>query len=86
MPLTLQSLVPFGKYKGKPYLDLLRDASYCHFLIRSNWLNGATKEFIESYYTTASCRKGKMYAQEDIWIDCPSCNGNWCLSNCPEPP
>jgi len=41
MELT-QDSITFGKYKGKTILDLLRDKTYCEWLLKQEW-------FIQSY-------------------------------------
>lgn len=84
MPLTLNSIVPFGKYKGKPYRALIADVDYCHYLIRGTWLNGASRDFLEEYYTAPECQRGMMYGGEGMDMTCVHCNGRWCLSHTPD--
>lgn len=81
--LTPESIVPFGKYKGQKYAVLLQDVSYCHYLIRGSWLNGAARELLESCYTDPACNRGAMYAMGDVDIECVHCEGKWCLSDRP---
>jgi len=48
--ITLESIVPFGKYMGKTYREMVQDRGYCKWLLNSPWLKGALKEFLEEYF------------------------------------
>lgn len=37
VPLTPQHLVEFGKYRGQPLSSLLRDRTYCRWLLTQAW-------------------------------------------------
>ena len=84
LPLGVDSIVPFGKYKGKLYRVLIADVDYCHYLIRGSWLNGAARELLEEYYTMPECRGGMMYACEGIYVTCVHCSGRGCLTGEPD--
>lgn len=84
MSLTLDSIVPFGKYKGKPYRALIADVDYCHYLIRGTWLGGASRDLLEEYYSAPGCREGMMYACSGEYVTCVSCGGSRCLLDEPD--
>ena len=51
--------VLFGKYKGKTYSTLLKDASYCKWLYDQEWVheprNALLRELIEGEYMCHIC-------------------------------
>jgi uncharacterized protein (DUF3820 family) len=40
-------VVPFGKYRGKPYDVLLADRPYCSWLLSQTWFSGKLRNIIE---------------------------------------
>jgi hypothetical protein len=50
MPITLDTIVPFGKYMGKTYGQMVKDRGYCKWLLGSPWLKGLSREFLEEYF------------------------------------
>lgn len=48
--LTLDTIVPFGKYMGKTYREMVQDRGYCKWLLNSTWLKGPSREFLEDYF------------------------------------
>jgi len=50
MTITLETIVPFGKYKGKTYGQMVQNKTYCNWLLGSPWLKGPSREFLEEYF------------------------------------
>jgi hypothetical protein len=76
MPITKQTIVRFGKYKGKKWEYALKDESYCRWLIQGDWLNQETKSFLEEYYpckNAGPCMGGRVYLAEEVWRPCEYC-------------
>ena len=75
MPITKQSIVSFGKFKGQKYEVMLRDADYCKYLIRGTWLNGDSRVLLESFYPCENneCSGGKVYLADDCFRPCQDC-------------
>jgi hypothetical protein len=48
--ITLDTIVPFGKYQGKTYGQMVQNTAYCKWLLGSLWLKGASREFLEEYF------------------------------------
>jgi hypothetical protein len=48
--ITLETIVPFGKYMGKTYKEMVQDRGYCKWLLGSTWLKGPSREFLEDYF------------------------------------
>jgi hypothetical protein len=48
--ITLDTTVPFGKYLGKTYREMVQDRGYCKWLLNSTWLKGPSREFLEEYF------------------------------------
>ena len=48
--ITLDTIVPFGKYMGKTYGQMVQDRGYCKWLLGSPWLKGPSREFLEEYF------------------------------------
>jgi hypothetical protein len=68
MPISEQSIVPFGKYKGKNYGELIKDRKYCKWLLKSDWLKGALREFLEDATRCILCSNPEVNLAE-----CPLC-------------
>lgn len=69
-------LVGFGKYKGRPYEDMLNDYTYCKWLYRQKWPYDSIKELIKQRYSCDQCNDdGDMYGNENIYITCIHCDG-----------
>ena len=60
MPLTEQSIVPFGKYRGKSYGQMLKDVEYCKWLLNGAWLKGTTREYLEDCLNYSIPKKCKI--------------------------
>jgi len=76
MPITEQSIVPFGKYKGKQYSEMIKDQSYCKYLLKGTWLLGATRGFLENYYpceNDGECQNGRVYLTDGVYRPCEFC-------------
>jgi uncharacterized protein (DUF3820 family) len=76
MTITKQTIVRFGKYKGKKFSDLLRDESYCRWLIKGEWLNQETKSFLEEFYpceNDGECQGGRVYLTDGEYRPCENC-------------
>lgn len=50
MTITLDTIVPFGKYRGKTYGEMTKDAHYCRWLLNGLWLKGTSRDFLEEYF------------------------------------
>jgi rubredoxin len=72
MPITEQSIVPFGKYKGKQYSEMIKDKSYCKYLLKGTWLKGATREFLED---VTRCKMCDNRIDNPLSWNCPGCGG-----------
>lgn len=73
---TLQSKMPFGKYKGSTLAVVLSHTRYCKWLINQHWIDSELCAFIrENSEICGVCNNSMkgMYAGEGCFIRCPGC-------------
>ena len=76
MTISEQSIVPFGKYKGKTYSEMIKGKGYCKWLLNGTWLKGQSREFLED------CMRCNLCSNPDIrLLECPLCSGKCRLSD-----
>lgn len=77
MPITLNSKMPFGKYKGVTVETVVNNHSrYCKWLISQPWLDSELCQIIrENSEVCGVCNNSSkgMYAGEGLFIPCPGC-------------
>ena len=70
---------PFGKYKGKPYDVVVKDAGYCKWLLRQQWFNeldhNEAWSKIAEVWGCGLCNNHPegMYAGEGDYMKCVGC-------------
>ena len=77
MPITLNSKMPFGKYKGVTVEIVVNQHSrYCKWLLAQPWLDSELCKIIrENSAICGVCNNSTkgMYAGEGLFIRCPGC-------------
>jgi hypothetical protein len=71
----LDWIVKFGKFKGKPVRELLKDESYCMWLKKQHWVSSWLQKFLDEtiYCDTCQDNPNGMYAGEGDYMECMDC-------------
>ncbi len=71
MPITEQSIVSFGKYKGESYAKVLEDTNYCIWILTAKTFKGPSRDFISHYFRCIGCNTETYpnvnYSSTNVW-------------------
>lgn len=77
----MDMIIKFGKYKGKPVEELLKDESYCIWLKKQKWVSSWLKELLHKKTFCGICNDYPegMYLGEGEYGECVACGwvGRW---------
>jgi len=63
-----KTIVQFGKFKGLPWSELIKNRGYCLWLLNQPWFNGDQRLFVQGKVKCEVCRGNKI-----DFLNCPGC-------------